>query len=128
MQKYKMKYKATIVTLTMSAISFLAINVHAQEQVSASEQHRQDSVQMASAKDAQIEKTKDEARMANVKLDRKQTKAKAKNAQRIENEATDAAQQSKYAVRSERKAQKSRARANKQAEKALKARTKSDKN
>jgi hypothetical protein len=114
--------------LTMGTIIFLAINAHAQEQVSASEQHHQDSIQMASAKDAQVEKTRDDNRMADAKLDRKQTKAKAKNAQRIENDATDAALQSKYAVKSERRAQKSRARANKQAEKALKARTKSDKN
>jgi hypothetical protein len=125
-----MNYKTIVITMTIAAALFCTTNVNAQEQsqMARSEHHDQDSVEMASLHEAQAEKIKDDNRMADAKLDRKQTRAKAKNAQRIENDADDAARESKYAVRAERRAQKSRRQANKQADKALKARAKSDQN
>jgi hypothetical protein len=125
-----MNYKTIVITMTIAAASLCTANVNAQDQtqMTRSEHHDQDSLEMASAKEAQVEKTKDDNRMADAKLDRKQTRVKAKNAQRIENDANDAARESKYAVRAERRAQRSRKQANKQADKALKARAKSDQN
>ena len=110
-----MKHKAII--LTLAAASFFAGQAFAQ-----------DSNVMTPAQEAQVQNRNDENRMADAKLDRKETKAKAKEARRIENEANDAAHQSKHALKAERKAQKSRKQANQQAQKASNARDKSDKN
>jgi hypothetical protein len=89
---------------------------------------KMDSVDSATMKANQLEKTNDENRMADAKLDRKQTRAKAKDAQRVEQEANSAARESKAAVRAERRAQKSRKEATRQAKRASDAREKSDKN
>jgi hypothetical protein len=124
-----MKYKAIIITMSVAAASLFASKTFAQDNtMSQVQRDHQDSVQTAKVTEARLETTKDENRMADAKLDRKQTKAKAKNAQRVENEASDAARESRYAVRAERRAQKSRKQANKQAEKAAKARDKSNSN
>jgi hypothetical protein len=124
-----MKYKTIIITMSLAAASLFAGKTFAQDNtMSQVQRDHQDSVQTAKVTEARLETTKDENRMADAKLDRKQTKAKAKNAQRVENEANDAARESKYAVRAERRAQKSRKQANKQAEKAAKARDKSNSN
>jgi hypothetical protein len=86
-----------------------------------------DSIQLL--KDEQsATKANDEVRMRDAKRDRKSTKAKAKEADRIGREANDAAKQSNNAFKAERKAQKTRKQADKQALKASKSRTKSDQN
>jgi hypothetical protein len=66
--------------------------------------------------------------LLNLKAEKKETKAKAREAQRVESEANDAARESKIAYRQEKKAQRARAQADRQAKKAAKARIKSDKN
>jgi hypothetical protein len=81
----------------------------------------------------QTEASKDERRknsenLSDLKSEKKNTKAKAREAQRVENEANDAERESKIAYRQEKKAQKAREQADKQAKKAANARTKSDKN
>lgn len=130
MQNYNMKYKAIIITMTVGAASLFAGHALAQDSndMTRADRYRKDSVETATLRAEQEQNTKDENRMADAKLDRKQTKAKAKDAQRIEKDANDAARQSKQAVKSERKAQKSRKQANQQAEKAAAARDKSDDN
>lgn len=92
------------------------------------ERNKKDSVETITLMEEQTQSTKDRNRMADAKLDRKESQAKADNAQRIEKDANDAARESRYAVRAERKAQKSRKQADKQAEKAAQAREKSNKN
>lgn len=66
--------------------------------------------------------------LSDLKSEKRETKAKAKEAQRVEGEANDAARESKIAYRQEKKAQKAREQADKQSKKAARARTKSDKN
>jgi hypothetical protein len=98
------------------------------EDMSKKEIAKMDSVQFADARAEQLQKTTDETRMAEAKLDKKQTRAKSKDAKRVEQEATNAAHESKAALRAEKKAQKSRKQATKQAKKASDARAQSDKN
>jgi hypothetical protein len=123
-----MKYKTII--LTLAAASLLAGQAFAQTpgDMMQAQRDRKDSVETATHQEALIENRKDEDRMADAKLERKETKANAKEAHRMENEADDAARESKNALKAERKAQKSRKQANKQAEKASDARDKSNKN
>jgi hypothetical protein len=109
-----MKYKTII--LTLAAASFFVGQAFAQDS------------NVVTQQEAQVQNQKDEDRMADAKLDKKETKAKAKEAQRIENEANDAARQSKNALKAERRAQKSRKQADQQAKKASNARDKSNKN
>jgi hypothetical protein len=73
-------------------------------------------------------KADDENRMDAAKLNRKQSRAKAKEAKRVENDANDAVSESKASVRAERRAQKSRRAATKQARRAARAIEKSDSN
>jgi hypothetical protein len=130
MQNNTMRYKIIIFTLTLGAALLFAGNAQGQErsEMSQGERNRMDSLEAISKKEVQIEKSKDEERMAEAKSDRRKTRAKAKDAQRVERDANTAARESRSAVRSERKAQKSRRQANKQADKASKAREKSDNN
>jgi hypothetical protein len=123
-----MKFKTIIFTL--AAASLFVSQAFAQSNVDMTQAQvdRKDSVEAAAHQEAQLQNRKDENRMADAKLDRTETKAKAKEAQRVENEASDAAHQSKNAVKAERKAQKSRKQADKQAKKASEAIDKSNKN
>jgi hypothetical protein len=125
-----MKYKTFILTFTVIAASLITSNVHSQNprDTIKVEAQRKDSIDAAMKTEARVQETKDENTIARAKADRKETKAKANNARRIERDAENAAKESEHALRSERKAQKSRRQANEQAEKASKAREKSDKN
>ena len=66
--------------------------------------------------------------LSDLKSEKRDTKAKAREAQRVEGDANDAARQSKIAYRQEKKAQKAREKADKQSKKAEHARAKSEKN
>ena len=77
---------------------------------------------------AKNEKIKNSENLSDLKTEKRDTKAKAKEAQRVENEANNAARESKTAYRKEKKAQRAREQADKQSKKAAKARTISDKN
>ncbi len=124
-----MKLKTTILTLTLSALSLIAIESFGQETTgsgsSQREQERADSLQNAQAKTQQ---EIDAQRLEEVKKERNETKAKAKEAQRVEAEANAAAKESKNALRAEKKAQKARKQADKQAKKAEQAIEKSNQN
>ena len=122
--------KNKTIFLTLAAATFFAGQAFAQtsNDMTQAQRERKDSVETAARQEVQVQNRKDENRMADAKHDRNETKANAKEAQRVESEANDAARESKNALRAERKAQKSRKQANKQAEKDSNARDKSDKN
>ena len=71
---------------------------------------------------------KDSDNLSDLKSEKRETKARAKEAQRVESDANDAARESKIAYRQEKKAQRARDQADKQSKKAANAKTKSDKN
>src|SRR5688572_18091356 len=101
-----MKHKTII--LTMAAASFFTGQAMAQssdDMTQAQRDHR-DSVEIATRQEAQVQNRKDENKIADAKFDQKETEAKAKEAQRVGDEANDAARQSKNALKAERKAQK----------------------
>lgn len=116
--------------MAVGAASLFTSNALAQYSgdMTQTERDTKDSVETVTLREAQAQSTKDKNRMEEAKLDRKQTKAKAENAQRIEKDANDAARQSRNAVRAERRAQKARKQATRQAEKAADARDKSNSN
>jgi flagellar biosynthesis GTPase FlhF len=76
----------------------------------------------------QNQKSRDDAKMSDLKDLRNNSKVKAKEARRIEKDANSALRESKKSIRAEKSAQKARANATKQAEKASKAKIKSDSN
>ena len=125
-----MKYKRILSLVAVSALSLFAFELFAQDApISKFEYKRMDSLQAIYNRDqAQTQKAEDAEKMTDAKNEQVETKAKAKEAQRIENEADDAAKQSKNEVRTEKKAQKLRKQADNQAEKAEAARDKSDLN
>jgi hypothetical protein len=125
-----MQTTRTFVILTLASIVFLPLTIKAQDRdtMSKAEIAKMDSVEAATLKADQLQKSNDETRLMEAKLDRKQAKAKSKDAKRVEQDATDAARASKAEVRTEKKAQKSRRLATRQAKRASEARAKSDKN
>lgn len=127
-----MKLKITMLAVAMGALSFFTIESNGQErtEMSKDEQVRMDSMQTAYRKDQEvrIQHANDKEKMASAKDARNDTKVKAKEAQRVNQEASAAARESRYALRAEKKAQKLRKQADAQAKRAAKARVKSDKN
>ena len=125
-----MKYTTMIITMAAVAASMFTSHSFAQSsgEITQTEPDKKDSAEMVILRAEQEQNTKDRNRIADAKLERKQTKAKAEDAQRIEKDANDAARESRYALRAERRAQKSRKQADKQAEKAAEARVKSNNN
>lgn len=119
-----MKRKAIILTLILGASTLIASRSYAQENTAMStEVQRTDSIQAH-----ELQKQNDAARMTDVKHERKLSKAKAKEANRIGREANDAARESNNAFKAEKRAQKARRQADKQAQKAARSRDKSDQN
>src|SRR5687768_14713263 len=104
-----------IITMAVAAASLFTSQSFAQSSgdMTQIERNKKDSAETVTLKEAQTPSTKDKNRMAGAKLERKQTQAKSENARRIEKDANDAARESRYAVRAERQAQKSRKQANK---------------
>jgi len=126
-----MKYKTILSFLVVIAASLCTFELFAQPESSMSkiEYDRIDSLQAVYKRDqVQAQKAQDTEAMRDAKADQVETEAKAKEADRIEDEAQDAAKQSKNALKTEKEAQKLRKRADKQAEKAKAAREKSDLN
>ncbi|MGC1243862.1 MAG: hypothetical protein WA874_19870, partial [Chryseosolibacter sp.] len=78
-----MKTKMFILTLTLGAFMFPAVNLYAQgiSESRAAESHRMDSVEARHESD-HVQKVKDETRLTEAKRDKRQSKAKAKDAQR----------------------------------------------
>lgn len=121
--------KTIILIMAISGLLFLPDVLKSQDRPEmmsrnlAASDHLQDSSELA-----QDLQKRNEDRMYDVKKERTKTKAKAKESQRVSNEANDAAKESRQAVRAEKKAQKFRKKADKQAQKAEDARKKSDRN
>ena len=128
-----MKEKILMYVLLFCAM-FLLVSYNAKAQDSIARSDEENAVIDSLAREYnQRETSKNEQRknsehLSDLKSEKKDTRAKAKEAQRVENEANDAARESKIAYRQEKKAQRARVQANKQAKKAANARTKSDKN
>ncbi len=126
-----MKITKIILPLTFGALTLFAVEASAQEstEVTKRQYNQADSTKASyEREEAQTQRQKDTERMTDVKNERSDTKAKAKEAQRIENDANDAAKESKNALRTEKKAQKARKKADKQANDAKDARDKSNLN
>ncbi len=125
-----MKNKNVVWTVAFSVLSLFSAELYGQEQneVGKTQIGHADSLDAASQKEIQTRKAKDESTIADYRYDRNRTKAKAKEAQRVQSEANTAARESRYALRAERRAQKARRDADRQAEKASNARVRSDRN
>jgi hypothetical protein len=125
-----MKFRNIFSHLIIGSFFLLPFAAIAQDRdaMSSNEIARMDSLESVKMKADQDERINDEDRLEAAKLDRKQTKARSKDAKRVEREARNAARESKAEVRAEKKAQKSRKDAKKQAQRAEDARNKSNEN
>ena len=126
-----MKYKKLLSFLIVAAGSLATFELFAQSDTTMSkvEYDRMDSLEAVYKRDeAQTQKAKEADAISDAKSEQVETQAKAKEAERIDDEAQDAAKQSKAALKTEKKAQKLRKNADKQADKAKAAREKSDLN
>ncbi len=119
-------------TLALCAVTLMATQASAQEdssKMTKAEFRRLDSLELARNNELRhIQKNADAKSISTLKNKQSDSKAKAKEADRVKSEADDAAKQSKNAYKAERKAQKMRKQADAQAQKATKSREKSDKN
>jgi len=127
-----MRIKILMYVLFLPALFVTIGNVAAQDpRASREENLRMDSLaktyidrELKADKEQAIkDQQKNSDNLSDLKSEKSKTKATAKEAQRVENNANAAAHESKVAYRSEKKAQKARAKADKQAKKAAKART-----
>jgi len=75
-----------------------------------------------------VEERRKAENLSDLKLEKKETRGKAKEAQRVERDASDAASASRMAYRKEKRAQRTREQADKQVKQAEKARKISDRN
>lgn len=125
-----MKYNKLFLAATFIVGSIMCIDAYGQNRsdMSTTDLERYDSLNEATRTEAKVEEAKNRDRMAHAKADKRETRANAKAARNVERDAQDAANESKHAVRLERRAQKLRKQANHQAERATKARDKSDRN
>jgi hypothetical protein len=104
-----MKIKKTICSLVLAGACLVMIETRVMAQDST-----------ARAKDREV--------LHDLKSEKTETQVNAKEARRVERDATTAARESKNAYRSEKKAQKARKQADRQGKKAVKARATSDNN
>lgn len=75
-----------------------------------------------------VEERRKAENLSDLKLEKKETRGKDKEAQRVERDASDAASASRMAYRKEKRAQRTREQADKQVKQAEKARKISDRN
>lgn len=115
-------------------VTFFSISHRASAQdstaTSNADSARIDSLVMAYNKQekAKDHQRRDSENLSDLKSEREETRAKAKEAQRVEADANDAARESKMAYRKEKRAQRAREQADRQAQHAAGARDISDKN
>ena|SRR5688572_21845667 len=130
MQNNDMQLKTISVSLFIGATTFFITEVHSQppNETSTHKANRIDSLEVVHLNEMQVQRARDEFKVAYALVNRKQPKAKKKEAKHVESEASAAARESRKEIREEAKAQKQRAKADKQAANASKARDKSDKN
>jgi hypothetical protein len=126
-----MKINRLICTLALGSSLLFATNAVGQERslMTKAEHERMDSLSVAFKKtQAKEQKDRDAKTMSDLKSGQNATKATAKEAARVEQDASDAAKESRNAYRTEKKAQKARKHADAQAKKAARAKDKSDDN
>jgi hypothetical protein len=125
-----MKIQSIICAVVISAATLISNKVSAQEEsekMTRAEFRKMDSLKLADEQ-LQVNKSKDARSMSDLRSEKRNAKAKAKEADQVKRNADDAVKQSSDAYKSERKAQKSRRKADTQAKKAQKSREKSDRN
>lgn len=119
-------YSAVATVMVCLSINF---SLHAQDSTGLDgRQYQADSLSRVTQQQEAKEKRANAESVSDLKDQRNATRENAKEARRVEKDASDAARQSKNAYRQERRAQKARIQADKQAKKAERARRKSDKN
>lgn len=126
-----MNTKKIILTLVFASSLLLTTKVFAQEPplMTREEHERMDSLAQVSRKDqVEVQNTRNEEKISDLKAKKKDAKVKAKEARRVERDANDASKESNNAYRAEKKAQKSRKAADAQKKKAAIAKEKSDDN
>lgn len=126
--------KEVVICALLTPMLFFLVSHHANGQDSRAINSEEKVVVDSLARAYQQQEAREDAQRQNsenlsdLKADKKETRAKAREAQRVENEANDAARQSRIAYRQEKNAQRARVQADKQAKKAAKAKRKSDNN
>lgn len=105
----------------LSSIMYISIGAMAQSPTTVDQQRK-------TRADSLVKVEQDSENLSQLESNKNTTEAKAKEAQRVERDASDAAHESKIAYRKEKQAQKARNKADKQARKAAKARNKSNNN
>jgi hypothetical protein len=124
-----MTNKTIFFTLTLAGLLLVSIvNGQGRNKMPRLELKRMDSLEVASLIRGSKEKVKEEKRMSEARSYAKQTKATAKHARMLQEEANDAGREARYARRSESRAQKARKQADFQTDIASKAGDKSDQN
>lgn len=127
-----MKFKNFLPVMLLMALTLTASRSFAQSETAKSDTTKyQQAVQDQNQQKedlAEVEFLRNQERQKDADTLEKEYKAKAKETNRINNEASDAAKQAKKSANMEKKAQKMRAKAEKQSDKAEKAAKKSDKN
>jgi hypothetical protein len=124
-----MKRNNLIFTITAAAFTFLSAGAFAQTDTATVMRQEQMNATKREAREVardSEDRIKDQSRENQYKLKdlentRKENESRAREARRVNNDATDAAKQSRRAAIAERGAQKARARADKQAKKATRA-------
>ncbi|HJZ39948.1 MAG TPA: hypothetical protein VJ203_06260 [Bacteroidales bacterium] len=125
-----MKFKTVIATAGLFTLSLFACELYGQEptEMSKHDRERMDSLKKVDIQVQEQQRADNKEAMDNAKDANAQSKAKAKEAQRIEQDATNASRESRKALNMEKKAQKARRNADSQTQKASDARDKSDEN
>ena len=119
-----MKIKTWMIVVTFCGTALLATHAKAQDSSELSRAGRTDSLADARGKQIRDQKTTDDQTLSDLKHDRADTKRQAKDAQRVEDNASNSAKASKAAYKTEKKAQKARRRADGDAKKAARAKEK----
>ncbi len=121
-----MKITTVMIALALGASTFTAIDAAAQQSSNDRLNEQLDSSANAKNSEIEMQKKSDAQTLSDLKHDRSDTKLEAKEAQRVETNASNSAKASKNAYKSEKKAQKARRHANSNAKKAEQAKRKND--
>ena len=118
-----MKITTVVIALAFGGSIFLANDLAAQDPFTTDA--KRDSLANAQYL-VKTQKTTDAQTLSDLKHNKSDTKAQAKEAQRVEENAAHSAKESKSAYKTEKKAQKARRKADAQAKKAAKAKKKAE--
>jgi hypothetical protein len=119
-----MKIKRFFLTMALSALSLSTFVLYGQT----GSTQAQDTSSLITKYEQKQQQERDKQRLNDASEAKKETKADARQTQRVNKEAMDASKESKKAYRAEKKAQKARKNSTEQTQKAVDARKKSDRN